>query len=480
MAFEGGHSSGDRHGREADGTDGFTFDVIVNGTPRLYNVPVVCTDRVIRAADEEVSLDSVFWVSRRAGLVLLFARTRSLAFLGHSGDLEEFARTIEQKTDQSRQRTLLQPLAAEVVVCTAGTAVNGMLSGSDLSGLHLAVFTQRAVHLFAEDRHHTVPWPVDQVSEISSDTREEGRAGLRLSAPDVALEFYYLFPEEIQAIAIVARKAPVSVGTEDESIEMFSKGDVSPPRPAELPEFMISVETLQAAFQEAAQRVRVDTSLGDRLDRPYFERHFQDLGEIALGPLLLRRSAALGAGSMAHAIQALDAEQMREDAIAAFHSLIEQLFKVYRGEIEALLLEKRLSSEIGSKFHAVDQHAALVTSVTQRIEMLDSAFGKVLARQHLLLQRLHAREHEPPETEETGLEEATSDWKAQVVKLDVTYGTAWSAVLKEVADLWSDYFIPSLRELAARPRQRLSKNARLAILVITVLSLVGALAFWLS
>ena len=183
---------------------------------------------------------------------------------------------------------------------------------------------------------------------------------------------------------------------------------------------------------------------------------------------------------MVHAIQALDAEPMREDAIAAFHSLIEQLFKVYHGEVEALLLEKRLSSEIGSKFQAMDQHAALVTSVTQRIEMLDSSFGKVLARQHLLLQRLHAREHEPPETEETGLEEATSDWKAQVVKLDVTYSTAWSAVLKEVADLWSDCFIPSLRELAARPRQRLSKNARLAILVIIMLSLVGALAFWLS
>ena len=223
MTFEGVQGSGNRYSREADG---FTFDVIVDGTPMLHNVPVVCTDLVIRAGDEEVSLDSVFWVSRRAGLVLLFARTRSIAFLGHSGDLEEFARTIEQKTDRVIQRTLLQPLAAEVVVCTAGTAVNGTLLGADLNGLHLAVFTQHAVHLFSENRHHTVPWPVDQVSEISSATREEGRAGLKISALDVALEFRYLFPEEIQAIASVARKDPVSVGTEDKSIEMFSKGDV--------------------------------------------------------------------------------------------------------------------------------------------------------------------------------------------------------------------------------------------------------------
>ena len=480
MAVEGAQSNSDRHRREADGVDDFTFDVLVDGTSMLHNVPVVCTDLVIRVADEEVSLDSVFWISRRAGLVLLFARTRSLAFLGHSGDLEEFARTIEQKTDRAMQRTLLRPLAAEVVVCTAGTAVSGTLLGADLDGLYLAVFTQHAVHLFAENRYHTVPWPVDQVREISSATGEEGRVGLRLSTPDVALEFRYLFAEEIQAIASVARKDPVSVGAEDESIEMFSKGDVSPPRPAELPEFMISVETLQAACQEAAQRVRVDTSLGDRLNRSYFERHFQDLGEIALGPLLLRRSVALGAGSMVHAIEAMDAEQMRQDVTAAFHGLIEELFKVYRGEIEALLLKKRLSSETGSKFQAADQHAALVASVTQRIEVLDSTFGKVSARQHLLRQRLHAREHEPPETEETSLEEATSAWKDQVVKLDVAYEAAWSAALKEIADLWSDCFMPSLRELAARPRQRLSKNARLAILVITMLSLVGTLALWLS
>ena len=178
MAVERAQRDGVRRRREDNGAHNFTFDVCVDGKPILRNVAVVCANRMVRIADEEVPLDSVFWVSRRAGLVLLFARTRTLAFLGHSGDLEEFARTIERQTDQAVQRALLRPLAAEVVVCTAGTEASGTVYGAMVNGLHLAVFTQRALHLFAEDRQHTVYWPVDQVSEISSAAGEQGRAGL--------------------------------------------------------------------------------------------------------------------------------------------------------------------------------------------------------------------------------------------------------------------------------------------------------------
>jgi hypothetical protein len=121
----------------------------------------------------------------------------------------------------------------------------------------------------------------------------------------------------------------------------------------------------------------------------------------------------------------------------------------------------------------------LTECLSERVQALDPAFGRVRARQHLLLQRLHARDHAPPDTEETGIEEATDEWQSEVRKLDRAYGAAWSEVLGEIADLWSERLLPGLKELAARPRQRLSEGARLAILAVATFIVVSALALWL-
>jgi len=477
VAVERVKPNGDDRRRSDDARE-FAFDVLVDGQPARRNVSVSCSGSEVKIDGELVALDSIFWVSRRAGLVLLFTRERTLAFLGRSGDVEELARAVERGSDRAAQRSLLQPLAAEVVVCTAGTAASGTVEGKPVNGLHLAVFTQRGLHLFAKDRQHSVPWPIERVSEINTSPGQPGRAGLRLNGPDVSLTLRYLFPEEIQAVARVARRVPTPV-EESGSIEMFGKGEVAPPPPADFPEFTISAETLKSACLDAASRVRLDGSFPGRFDRAYFERHFQELGEIALGPLILRRSAAVGASSMVHAVEAMDAEQLRQDSIAAFHAAADQLFDVYGGEIETLLLQKRLGREHASTARAPEERTGLAQTLSRRMESLDPAFGKVLARQHLLLQRLEARQHAPPETEETGVEEAADEWKAEIIKLDRAYGAAWSEVLNEIADLWSARFLPRLKELAAIPRKRLSEIARLTILATVTFIIVGALALWL-
>lgn len=479
MAVDQMKTNGSRAHFRADGAREFRFDVLVDGEPVRRNVLVTCSADGVRIEREPVELDAVFWVSRRAGLVLLFTRLRTIAFLGGSADLEELARAVERGCDRAAQRSLLQPLAAEVVVCTAGTAVSGRTEDGEVKGLHLAVFTRRGLHLFAQDRQHSVRWPVDRVSEINAAPGEPGRAGLKLTSADVSLTLRYLFPEEIQAVARVARRAPAPMTPTDSSIEMFAQGEVTPPPPADLPAFTVSADTLHAACSSAAAQVTIDPSLGERFDRDYFERHFHDLGEIALGPLMLRRSAALGADSMVRAVEAMDAEQLRQDAIAAFHRAADQLFEVYRGEVETLLARKRLTRGEGNAARASDVRSSLSAAMSNRIEALDPAFGKVLARQHLLLQRLHARDHAPPGTEESGVEEATGEWKAEVAKLDSAYGTVWGEILSEIADLWSHRFIPTLKELAARPGHRLSEGARLAILAAITFVVAGALAWWL-
>jgi len=456
----------------------FAFDVLVDGQPARRNVAVQCSGSEVKIDGEPVALESIFWVSRRAGLVLLFTRERTLAFLGRSGDVEELARTVERGSDRTAQRSLLQPLAAEVVVCTAGTAASGTVNGKPVNGLHLAVFTQRGLHLFESSHQHSVPWPIERVSEINTSPGEPGRAGLRLNGPDVSLTLRYLFPEEIQAVARVARRIPTPV-QESGSIEMFGQGEVAPPIPADFPEFTISAEKLKSACLDAAGRVRLDSSFPDRFDRAYFERHFQELGEIALGPLILRRSAAVGASSMVHAVEAMDADQLRQDSIAAFHAAADQLFDMYGGEVETLLLEKRLAREHASNARAPEERSSLAQTLSGRMESLDPVFAKVLARQHLLLQRLQARQHAPPETEETGVEEAAGEWKTAIGKLDHAYGAAWGEVLDEIADLWSERFLPRLKELAAIPRKRLSESARLAILATVTFIIVGVLALWL-
>lgn len=457
----------------------FVLDVLVDGTPVRRGVAVSYSDTHLRVADQQLALDTVFWVSRRAGLVLLFARKVTVALLGRSGDLEELARAVERGSDRAAQRSLLQPLTREVVVCTAGTAVSGALGDTRVSGLHLAVFTQRGLHLFARSRSHSIEWPVSRVGELGTGPGERGRGGLRLTSDHVSLTLRYLFPEEIQAVARVATRAPEPAPEPAGALEMFARGEVAPPPPARLPEFAVSAEALTDACRDAAADVRVDPTLATRFGPGFFDRHFKDLGEIALGPLMLRQSAAAGASSLARAVEALDADRLREDAVAAFRAAGDHLFDVYGGAVERLLAERRIDREATLAVRAgAEDRDRLDASLESIVRVLDPTFERVLARQHLLLQRLQAHEHAPPDAEDTGVEEAADEWRSDLLALDRAYGAAWSDLIREVAGTWSERFLPRLVELSAMPRQRLSEGARLAILAAVTFVVVAVLAIW--
>lgn len=464
--------------RSDDDEREFIFDVLVAGEPARRQVPVVCSPSGLGFDGEHVALDSVFWVSRRSGLMLLFARDHTLAFFGHSGDLQELAQAVERGTNTDARRSILQPLASEVVVCAAGTAVTGHIAGETIHGLFLAVFTRQGLHLFAAGRRHGVRWPVERAEEDTVSIGERSRPALLLAGGDTSITIRYLFSEEIQAVTRVARTTPTPPDP-GSSLEMFGKGEVTRPLPARLPEFSKAAETLDRACGSAVDRIRIDTSIGERFDREYFRRHFQSLGEIALGPLMLRRSAALRADSLMSAVEAMDAEQMRQDAMAAFRGVAEELMRVYGVEIRRLIRQKRLDREHGERAYAQLDGSSLWAKMTGHMETLDPAFDAVLARQQLLWQRLRARDVAPPETEEAGVEEAIVAWNDEVTRLDTAYGTAGDDVLMEIAAWWSERLIPALRALAALRGRRLSERARLAILAIVLMFAAAALA-WLA
>ena len=464
----------------------YRFDVRLAGEQMRSRVSVVCTPAGIHFEDRQIPLASVFWVSRRAGLILVFARRHTVAFFGGSGDLEDFARSVERGSDVAGRRSLLRPLAADIVVCTAGTEIAGRIGEAPLEGLYLAVFTRRGLHLFAEQHEYTLRWPTEHAAEAVAETAAEtaadahgdGRPVLELAKGDASFEIRYLFPEEIRAVLEVAGTVPAPPDA-DGALEMFDKGEVARPLRPRLPDFSVGADTLQQVCEAAVERVRIDPSIGESFDRRYFERHFRTLGEIALGPLMLRRSAALEADSVVGAVQAMDAEQMRQDATAAFRGAAEELVRVYAAEVQAVVRAKRLDRDKGEKALAAAEEPALREALSQHIDALNPAFDAALARQQLLLQQLHARDLAPPEAEEASVEEAIRAWTEEVTKLDRGYVSAAAAALLEIGALWSDRMIPGLRALAALRARRLSKRARWAILAIVAFFAAAALA-WLA
>lgn len=456
----------------------YRFDVRLAGEPVRPQVSVVCTPAGVHFEDRQIPLASVFWVSRRAGLILVFARRETVAFFGESGDLEDFARSVERGSDVAGRRSLLRPLAADVVVCTAGTEITGRIGDAPLEGLYLAVFTRRGLHLFAEEHEYTLRWPTQHAAEAAADAHGDGRPVLELAKGDASFEIRYLFREEIRAVLEVAGTVPAPPDPDD-ALEMFAKGEVARPVRAPLPDFSVGADTLQQVCEAAVDRVRIDPSIGENFDRRYFERHFRTLGEIALGPLMLRRSAALEADSVVGAVQAMDAEQMRQDAIAAFRGVAEESARVYAAEVQAIVRSRRLDRDKAEKALAAAGEPALRETTSKYIDALKPAFDATLARQQLLLQQLHARDLAPPEAEDAGVEEAIRAWRDEVTKLDRAYVSAAEAALVEIGALWSDRMIPGLRALAALRARRLSKRGRWAILAIAAFFVAAALA-WLA
>lgn len=470
MSEEKAPESGEANAELAEASS-LLADVFVEGEPVMRAASTRLVGRTLKLNDRELSLDSLFWVARRAGLLLLFGRDSTVALQADKEHLEELARSIERLIGRDAQRQLLQPLSREVIVCTAGTAVSGVVDGRAVNGLHLAVFTQRALHLLAADRHHTIRWPAAAVERLAPDL--QGRQALQLQKGATKIRLLYLFPEELGAAERVAMQEPQEAKptrSEDAALEMFVRGEVAPPPPVVLPEFAVSADSIRVASVHGAARIALDPEL-EPLNLRFFEDHFRELGEIFLGPLLLRKSAAAAAGSMAAGVAAVDARSLRQDTRAAAAAAVGQVRQVFNDHLASVSAAEPATAELRM---TEDEANELAGRMDASVVDLSELHDRLAASQERLLSQLKTLDTGPPDAEESGMEEAAEEWRRALGRLDGAYGRMWRREVERIADLWSKDLIPRV-EMATRPQtRRLPEWAQLLLLGLAAL-LTGAL-----
>ncbi|MFB6240534.1 MAG: hypothetical protein ABEJ46_03065, partial [Gemmatimonadota bacterium] len=141
----------------------FTLDARVEGRGVLRDVEVGLEPAAVRFGDVRVADGSVFWTARRAGLLLIFAREKTVALQGEPDELDALQRRITARVEpQEQRRRLLDPLTEEVVLFAAAGAARGRVGGTAVNGLHVVVATREGLHLFAEDRHLALTFPAEE------------------------------------------------------------------------------------------------------------------------------------------------------------------------------------------------------------------------------------------------------------------------------------------------------------------------------
>lgn len=442
----------------------FALDVFVEGERVRRGARLEVGETELRLEDRSLPYAPVFWVSRRAGLLLIFARDYTAALKGRGQELEELARAVERGSDRAgRRRDMLRPFASEVVVCTAGTAVTGRLAGRELSGLHLAVFTQRGLHLLGRDRHHRLPWPVERAQRARAPGERVDHEALILRGEGTSLRLRYLFPEEVRAALRVAESGPTGVSAEpDEALELFARSEVAGPLPVRLPELTVSVATLQRAAADAAAAVPETTREGAGLSPHFFELHLQELGEIALGPLMLRKSAVAGTHGLRRALEVMEVRSLREDTDAAVRAAAERLAAAYAQEAERWAGGRTRRRPAPPLRLGEAEREAIARHLAEPVGDLAPLLARLETCQESLRARLHAYEAGPPEAEDAELEAAAEEWRSALRRLDHGYGAAWREMLEEIVDVWRGMLLPRLARARAERRGGIPDGVRIA------------------
>lgn len=521
-------------GRAAGGT----LDVLVQGDGVYRDVSAEAGEDALQVAHLGLPYGEVFWTSRRAGLLMVFAEGRTLALKGSRQRLDRLSRALERRLGQAGARGRLPPeQAAEVVVFTAGTAVVGRIGGRKASGLRVALFTRRALHLLGGEEPLRIAWPVDEARTV-----EEGAAGsegkaLLLRRGDTVVRLLYLFPEEIRAAIEVARSDPgpeaeteagepppaappagqtppgndatPAAGDDDagagdapradeaarpaappageaddgESLELFARGEVAHPVRPELPVLRLSVDAIQDTAREAVEGVRRPTARSAGLQLRVLETHVVELGEIALGPLLLRKSAAATARSLRKAVEAMDAGELQEDARAAVTNAAHRLVEAYRDELRRLTEERRAPPRVHEEHDLdVEEREEIRLRMQAPLDRMVPLLRELEEAQAELVRRLRSLEAGPPDAgeEESGVEEAREAWSRSLVRVDRAFREGWEEMAGEVADVWSDRLLPSLAEVAEMRRRRLPEWATVVgLAVATLLAAALAMILWI-
>ena len=500
------------------------LDVLVQGDGVYRDVAAEVEEDAFHVGHLSLPYRSIFWTSRRAGLLMVFADGRTLALKGPRERLDDLGRALERQLGKTGARGRLpRDQAAEVVVFTAGTAVVGRIGERRASGLRVALFTRQALHLLGGEEALRLAWPVDEARTVEERAAgSEGRA-LLLRKGETVLRLLYLFPEEIQAAIRVAGSEPSSgtdggaepaegeaaaegapadrgpeapsreasggeaggaaAADDGDALELFARGEVAHPVRPELPPLRLSVDAIQGTAREVSEEVPRPPARAAGLPLHFLETHVVELGEIALGPLLLRKSAAATARSLRKAVEAMDAGELQEDARAAVSNAAHRLVEAYHGELVRLAEEKRAAPRVREQ-HGLDveEREEIRLRIQAPVDRMVPLLRELEEAQAELLERLRALESGPPgaREEEAGVEAAREAWSRTLVRVDRAFREAWQEMAAEIADVWSTRLLPSLAEVAGLRRRRLPEWATVVgLAALTLLAAALAMILWI-
>jgi len=431
-----------------------------------------------------VPYGEVFWVSRRKGMLLLFAGRATLAIKGSSQELDSLYQLLTERVDLTElRRRIVRQLGHEVVLFTAGCAVAGEVSGEKVGGLYVAAVTKRALYLMAGDRQITVAWPARAASRRPAKKAGAGERDddyLVIEKPGTSLTIRYLFAEELGAALFAATQQPPP-STESRPLELFSRGEVSPPPPAGLPPFSLAAGSLQEVAERAAANVPGEIQARVGMREYFFETHFQELGEIALGPLLLRKSAAAGAYSLEKAIGAMNSGGLQEDTRAAVATAVDRLAAVYAGELDRVAAVRGV--DLAGHREAVLGDAGkafLLERMQGPYDRLWQRFADLGEQEAELRHRISELEEGHPDQDDSELHGVAEEWRAAMVRLDRGYEGAWREMVEEIERAWSTDLLARLERVGQIERPRIPEWVQLVALAAFTLLLAVVLVFVLA
>lgn len=453
------------------------LDVHVPGEPVRRGVEVRVAPKAVVVGNRTLEFDDLLWAERRAGLLMLFSTDWSVAVRGSGGALDELAMAVAERVSrEERRRRLRERLEGGEPRIVAGCAVVGRLEGEAIHGLRVAVVAEDGLHLVSAEGDHLLPFPVNEAGVVGA--RGERRA-LRLKKGESVVAVHYLTRDEEEDALELSRGR--RGGEEAGSLEMFRQKDVAPPPAAEVPELSVAAESLPSSAEEEAAEIPEDLRKGAGLGPHFFETHFLELGEIALGPLLLRKSAASGARSLERALGSLDASELQEDTRAAVARAVGRMTEVFGDQLERMREERRAPGRIRDERELdQDELDRLIARVQAPFDKLAPRFRRLEEEQDRLATRLEALAEGPPGSDDTAVSEVADAWRRELRKLDRGYRSAWAEAVREVRRAWESLLLPRLGEVAEMSRRRIPEWAQLALLGLLTFLVVGALVLLLG
>jgi hypothetical protein len=457
-------------------------DVLIEGAGVRRDVDVTLSDTALLCDDWQVPYGELFWVSRRKGMLLLFSERVTLAIQGTSPELDDLYKRLTERVNLTElRRQIVRQIGHEVVLFTAGCAIVGTIRGKKTGGLFLAVVTRRALYLLSRNNQLTVTWPARAAKR-----RPARKAGsdepddyLVLARDDTSLTVRYLFPEELGAVLYAASQKP-DEEAEDRSLELFSRGEVSPPPQAELPPFSLAAGSLPDVAERAAANIPGDLQTRLGIKPYFFEAHFQELGEIVLGPLLLRKSAATKADSLERAIEAMNSSGLQEDTRAAVATAADRVEHIYDAELKRVTTARGANTKANRELELGPAGRSLLQMRMQGpFDRLWERFGDLVGREQELRDSIVDLEAAPPDEDDSDVHESAEEWRAIVSRLDSGYEGAWREMVEEIERTWSTDLLPRLGRVDRQNRARMPEWIRMLGLAFVTFLVAAVLVFLL-